>query len=613
MGPLPALLLLSVLLLNLFDGANAVFDDNRSRSNPHANKAELDLLATLNPSTWPEHGPWIVEIAPGAHDTVLAHARTLGRNFVSNRSFKADGGFNGITARGLTREELLAIPGVVEVHIDGVARTQISWGLDRIDQQSLPLVDRYVPGYRGCGVDVYIIDTGIDTTHAEFNDGVNQRSVQNIWTAFEELLANNDDNGHGTHVAGTVGGKTVGVAPCANIYGLKALAADGSGFFSDILAAMDEVKYLHSIKPNAKSVLSMSLGASCSGGCKKDLMVRKIAELAGVGVISSVAAGNEAADAGSTTPAAAPEAVTVASTDSNDYRSYFSNYGKIVDINAPGRYILSACSSLSTNCDANGMLTLSGTSMATPHVSGALALVLEMQDIAMNSQTSVTSIRNVLVSLSVNKVMNAVKGTSLALLQVPKTAGLAVCFKELDGTNQVEGSRNACSGYSSASFASEIIRDNNDDRPGGISLQWGLMANQMDTTPGTEYRLCFNELEGSDQCGGVRNSCTEWASKASTSVTYYTSPFRTTTDNRPGGCKYSWSMEQRRNTQSTVVTTACRLWFQETEGSSGCLGNRGPSYSSWSDSTFAYTPVFTSKTGEGTGGGCTMQWGLQCK
>ncbi len=233
------------------------------------------------------------------------------------------------------------------------------WGLDRIDQKSIPLNYSYTYNATGTGVKVYVIDTGIRASHSEF--------VGRVATGYSPLAggSTSDCYGHGTHVAGTIGGTTYGVAKGVTLVPVRVLDCFGSGFISDVISGVNWV--IGQYTPGTNAVINMSLG----GGYSATLNAA-VAAAVTKGITVVVAAGNSSADACSSSPSGAPSAITVAATDSADALAYFSNTGSCVDISAPGVSVISSYIS-SDVATAN----MSGTSMAAPHVSGAVALELQ--------------------------------------------------------------------------------------------------------------------------------------------------------------------------------------------------------------------------------------------
>ncbi|MGH8883007.1 MAG: S8 family peptidase, partial [Stackebrandtia sp.] len=237
-----------------------------------------------------------------------------------------------------------------------------SWGLDRVDQRTLPLNRVYTYTPTGAGVTVYIIDTGIRTTHTTFGGRA-------VWGTNTTGDGNNTDcNGHGTHVAGTVGGSTYGVAKSSLLRAVRVLNCSGSGTNSGVIAGVDWVRANH-IKP---AVANMSLGGGASSAV--DTAVNNAIN---AGVTFVVAAGNSNANACNYSPARTASALTIGASTSTDARSSFSNYGSCVDLFAPG---VSIRSTLPASDTATGLK--SGTSMATPHVAGVAAQFLQTAPVA---------------------------------------------------------------------------------------------------------------------------------------------------------------------------------------------------------------------------------------
>jgi len=226
------------------------------------------------------------------------------------------------------------------------------WGLDRIDQRNRPLDGSYGFSRNGSGVTAYIIDTGIDTSHSDFGG-----RARNVFDAFGSN--GRDCQGHGTHVAGTVGGNTYGVAKGVALRGVRVLNCEGSGSTSGIVAGFDWVR-ANAVKP---AVANASLGGGYSSALNN-----AASNLANSGVHLSVAAGNENQDACNVSPASATGPISVAASDSSDRKASFSNYGSCTDVYAPGVQITSTRM-------GGGSTALSGTSMASPHVAGVAALL----------------------------------------------------------------------------------------------------------------------------------------------------------------------------------------------------------------------------------------------
>ncbi|MEU9735588.1 S8 family peptidase [Streptomyces sp. NPDC048002] len=312
---------------------------------------------------------------------------------------------NGYAIRASERqaERLAADPRVASVVQDTtvrVERTQKnppSWGLDRVDQRSLPLNGRYTsPDSAGAGVTVYVIDTGIRVSHRDFGGRAGHG-----WDFVGDDASAGDGNGHGTHVAGTVAGARYGVAKKATVVSVRVLDSSGAGTTAQVIAGVDWVTR-NARKP---AVANISLG-----GGYHDRLNAAVRNSIASGVTYTVAAGNDGLPAGLYSPASVSQALTVGATDRRDARADFSNYGSALDLFAPGVSVTSA-SYVSDTARA----TYSGTSMAAPHAAGAAALYL-----ADHRAASPAQVAGALRAGAANgKVSGRGLGSPNKLLQVP--------------------------------------------------------------------------------------------------------------------------------------------------------------------------------------------------
>ncbi len=331
---------------------------------------------------------YIVVLKPGANPAAVAaeHAVRLGLQvgFVYTQALQ---GYSALVPAA-TLDAVRNDPRVAYVERDQPVHaltTQIgaTWGIDRTDQRALPLSGTYTYTVTGAGVSAYVIDTGIRKTHTEFGG----RAVHGF-DAVTMGLSSDDCNGHGTHVSGTIGGATYGIAKGVRLVAVRVLNCAGIGLNSGVIAGVDWVTGDH--VAGAPAVANMSLGGGQSAAL--DQAVRNsIAD----GVVYSVAAGNDNADACGGSPADVAEAITVGATDSADARASFSDFGSCVDWFAPGVNITSAwwLTDTSTN-------TISGTSMATPHVTGVAALYLQGNPTATAQQ-----VRDALFNLTTKNIV----------------------------------------------------------------------------------------------------------------------------------------------------------------------------------------------------------------
>ncbi|MEQ1158963.1 S8 family peptidase [Acinetobacter calcoaceticus] len=279
--------------------------------------------------------------------------------------------------------KVLSVENDIVMKIDATTQSNPDWGLDRIDQKALPLNSAYSYLQTGSGTTAYIVDTGILSSHQQFSG-----RVLSGYTAISDGNGTTDCNGHGTHVAGTVGGSTYGVAKNVNLVPIRILGCDGSGASSNVIAGLDWI-----LKNGKKpAVVNMSLGGDASTSLDS-----AVENLFDNGYVMVVAAGNSNTDACSASPARVSKALTVAATDNTDTRASYSNYGSCVDIFAPGSQINSSWIGSNT-----ATKVLNGTSMATPHVAGVVAEMLQSTPTA----TPQTISTNLLNQASSNVVKN---------------------------------------------------------------------------------------------------------------------------------------------------------------------------------------------------------------
>jgi subtilisin family serine protease len=343
-------------------------------------------------------GRFMVTLRDGASPAVVASDHGVAPDFVYSHALN---GFAGAMSEA-ARSGLLRDARVSRVEPDGIAHTSTTqsnatWGLDRTDQRPLPLSGSYTYNNTGSGVTAYIIDTGIEISHPDFGGRASVLSDR-IGDGRNGI----DCNGHGTHVSGTVGGTTWGIAKGVTLKAVRVLDCSGSGTWSGVVAGIDDVVAHHAA--GAPAVSNMSLGGGASTTVD-DAVKRMIAD----GVASAVAAGNGnqggiAQDACKYSPARVPEAMTIGATTKTDAKTSWSNYGACVDWFAPGSGITSAWLNGGTN-------TISGTSMATPHVAGVAALYLQG-----NPGASPQTVRDALYANTTKGIVTSSKTTNNHLL-----------------------------------------------------------------------------------------------------------------------------------------------------------------------------------------------------
>lgn len=279
-----------------------------------------------------------------------------------------------------------------------VGTTPGSWGQDRVDQRTVTLNDDYAPLYTGEGVTAWVVDTGIEATHADFEDRAE--------TAFSAYTPSEDCHGHGTHVSSTLGGAQYGIAPEVDIRAVKVLDCFGYGTTYTVAQGLQWV--LDHL--TGRDVINLSLGYSARDSVIESLL----ADLYDAGAVAVAAAGNSDANACNHFPSSHATVLSVGATTTSDARASYSNYGSCVDVMAPGSGIRAARL-------GGGSTTMSGTSMATPHVAGAAALLLSLQN-----YTGVADVRPALLSVATSGVLSSLAGSPNLLVWVHSNSTVPV-------------------------------------------------------------------------------------------------------------------------------------------------------------------------------------------
>ncbi|MDG4775180.1 S8 family peptidase [Solwaraspora sp. WMMD792] len=393
-----------------------------------------EILGADSPDAIP--GSYIVVFSDGATASSQARTTDLAARYgakVRHVYSHALTGFAATMSESAARR-LAARPDVAYVEQDGVVRAQAtqvnppSWGLDRIDQRNLPLDSSYTYPTTASRVRAYVIDTGVRVTHTTFGGRAS-------WGTNTTGDGNDTDcNGHGTHVAGTIGGSQYGVAKGVSLIAVKVLTCTGSGSFAGVAAGVDWVTGHHAT--GVPAVATMSLGGAGPNATVENAVRNSIAD----GVVYAIASGSSDADACDFTPARVAEAITVNASTRTDARASFSNWGACTDIFAPGEGITSAWNTSDTATN-----TISGTSTAAPHVAGTAALILAASPHMTPAQVATTMFDD----STPNKITNPGTGSPNRLLFVAQDFPLpsAVLYRFWNGPDHISSTASSIPGY----------------------------------------------------------------------------------------------------------------------------------------------------------------------